>query len=53
MLFCAVPIVTPPVLLTVNVPVVVPDASAGKNCAALFSTPAELIKFSAALATPL
>ena len=53
MLFCAVPIVTPPVLLTVNVPVVVPDASAGKNCAALFSTPAELIKFSAAFETPL
>ena len=28
-------------------------AQQGKNCAALFSTPAELIKFSAALATPL
>ena len=52
-LFCAGPIVTPPLLLTVNAPVVVPFESAGKNCDALFSTPAALIKFSAAFDTPL
>ena len=38
-LFCANPIVTPPEFCTVNVPVVVADESAGKNCAADLTLP--------------
>ena len=52
-MFCAVPIVIPPLLATVTVPIVVAFVSADKNCDALFATPAASTSADALSADPL
>ena len=52
-MFCAVPIVIPPLLATVTVPVVTELESADKNCEALLATPALSTSAAALSAEPL
>ena len=53
MLFCAVPIVSPPELLTVKVPIVTPFESAGKSCAGVLVFPWLSVNDKAESAVPL